>query len=59
MIHAILVFAIFGFAVWVILQLPMPAIFTKIIIGLVAIMAVIYALQVVGVNTGFPPIGLR
>ena len=59
MIHALLVFAIFGFAVWIILQLPMPTIFKNIIVGLVAIMAIIYALQVVGVNTGFPRIGFH
>jgi hypothetical protein len=59
MIHLILVLAIVGFIVWLILLIPMPAVFRNIIVGIVAIFAVIWALQMLGVNTGFPRIGLR
>ncbi len=53
MIHLILVLALCGFAVWVILQIPMPQIFKNIIIGIVCIFLVLWVLQALGVNTGF------
>lgn len=53
MIHLILWLAIAGFAAWMVLQIPMPAIFKNVIIGIMAIVLVIYTLQVLGVNTGF------
>lgn len=59
MIHAILVLAILGFVVWCVLQIPMPQIFRNIILGVIAIFAVIWTLQMLGFNTGFPRIGLR
>lgn len=53
MVHLILVLAITGFACWLILQIPMPAIFKNIIFGLMAFVLVIWLLQMLGIDTGF------
>ncbi len=50
--------AIAGFAVWVILQIPMPQIFKNIIIGVVTIFLVIWVLQLLGLDTGMPKLRL-
>jgi hypothetical protein len=57
MIHLILVLAICGFAAWLVLQVPMPTIFRNVIFGIMVILLVIWTLQTLGVNTGFPRIG--
>ncbi len=58
MIHLILVLAICGFAAWLILQIPMPSIFKNIILGIMVICLVIWVLQILGVATGFPRVGM-
>jgi len=58
MIHLLLVLAIFGFIGWLITQIPMPSIFRNIIIGIMSILAILWALQVFGVHTGFPRVTL-
>lgn len=58
MIHILLVLAITGFAVWLILQIPMPAIFKNVIIGVIAIFLIIWALQMLGFDTGFRRLNL-
>lgn len=59
MIHLILVLAIFGFAGWLVTLIPMPDTFRKIIVGVLCIVAVIYVLQALGVDTGFGSVRLR
>lgn len=54
MIHLLLVLVIVGFIVWVLLQVPMPQVIKNIIIGAVAIVLVIWLLQMFGIATGFP-----
>ena len=53
MIELILTLAIAGFVVWIVLQIPMPDIFRKIIIGVVAFALVIWVLQSFGLVSGF------
>ncbi len=55
----VLTIAIAGFIVWLILQIPMPAQFRNIIIGVVAVVLVLYVLQIFGISTGFPVLKLR
>lgn len=54
MIHLILVLAVSGFVAWVVLQIPMPQIFKNIIFGIMVITLVIFTLQTLGIDTGFP-----
>lgn len=58
MIHLILVLALFGFATWLVLQIPMPQVVRNIIIGVICLTLVLWALQMLGVNTGFPRVKL-
>lgn len=58
MIHFVLLLAIVGFICWLILQIPMPQIFKNVILGVICIVVVLWALQVLGVSTGFPRIRL-
>jgi hypothetical protein len=55
-ISFILSIAVVGFIVWIILQIPMPAVFRSIIIGLVAFALVLYVLQLGGYPVAFFPI---
>ena len=59
MIALILTIALCGFAVWVVLQLPMPQVFKNLIIGVVTLALVIWVLQQLGFNTGVPTIHWR
>lgn len=59
MIAIILTIAIVGFLVYVITLIPMPQIFKTVIYGVVAICLVIWLLQTLGVNTGFPAFHLK
>lgn len=52
MVTIILSLAFVGFLVWIILQIPMPAVFKNLIIGLVIFFVILYILQVLGVSTG-------
>ncbi len=54
MIHLLLSIAIVGFICYLVLMIPMPPIFKNIILGVIVICAVIWALQMFGVHTGFP-----
>ena len=54
MIHLLLMLVIFGFVAWLILQIPMPAPFKNIVLGVACLIAVLWVLQALGVNTGFP-----
>jgi len=58
-ISFLLVIAIVGFLVWLILQIPMPAPFKNIIIGIVCLVLVIWVLQQFGIATGLPSIRLK
>lgn len=54
MIELILTLAMTGFIVWIILQIPMPAVFRNLIVGLVCFAVVMYVLQTLGlVHTHF------
>lgn len=59
MIEIILMLAIVGFCVWLVLQIPMPDVFRKIIIGVVAVFLILWVLQQLGVSTGFPRLRLK
>ena len=59
MITVILSIALVGFLVWLILQIPMPAQFQKIIIAIVCVLLILWLLQFFGVHIpGMPKIGL-
>jgi hypothetical protein len=58
-ISLILALAIFGFLVWLVLQIPMPQVFKNVIIGVVCLFLVIWVLQMLGVETGMPAFRLR
>ncbi len=58
MIELILTLAIFGFLVWVILQIPMPAPFKNIILGVVCFFIVVWLLRSLGLFHGFHRLGL-
>jgi hypothetical protein len=58
-ISLILALAIFGFLVWLVLQIPMPQVFKNVIIGVVCLFLVIWVLQMLGVETGMPTFRLR
>ncbi len=53
MIHLILVLAIFGFLAWLVLQIPMPELFKKVLYGVFILIFVLWLLQFMGVDTGF------
>lgn len=52
LISILVAIAIFGFIVWILTQIPMPAVVRNIIIGFACLFIVLYALQLLGVNTG-------
>ncbi len=54
MIQILLTIALAGFIVWLILKIPMPSPFPEIIIGVVCVLLVLWALQLIGVNTRLP-----
>ncbi len=54
----LIVIAIFGFAVWIILQISMPAIVKNIIIGVATLFVVIFLLQQFNIPTGLPAVKL-
>lgn len=47
-IELIITLAVAGFVTWVLLQIPMPAIFKNIILGVIAFALVIWVLQSFG-----------
>lgn len=53
MISILITIALTGFIVWLILQIPMPAVFQKVIIGVVALILVLWVLQTLGIHTGY------
>ncbi len=55
----IIVLAVAGFLSWLVLQIPMPAPFRNIIIGVVCLFLVLWVLQQFGVNTGFGNLTLK
>lgn len=57
MIQFNLALALCGLVCWIILQIPMPAIFKNIIMGIICVALVIWALQFLGFSTGFRRIG--
>ena len=59
LISLILVLAFVGFLAWLVLQIEMPAVVQKIIIGVVVIFLVLYVLQQFGVATPVPALKLR
>ncbi len=59
MVHVLIMFALVGFLCWLVLQIPMPAPFRNIIIGIMCVFAVIWALQTLGLNTGLPRLRLN
>jgi len=59
MITFVLSIALVGFLVWLILQIPMPQPFQKIIIAIVCIFMILWLLQLLGVSLpGVPRIGI-
>ena len=54
----IIVLAIFGFIVWIILQISMPMVVKNIIIGVATLFVVIFLLQQFNIPTGLPPLKL-
>lgn len=59
MIVLILTIALVGFVVWLILQIPMPGVFRNVIIGVVAVLLILWILQQLGVHTGVPVLRLK
>lgn len=53
-IPILITIAIAGFIVWLVLQIPMPEPFPKIIIAVVCVVLVLWILQLFGVDTGLP-----
>lgn len=55
----VLYIAIVGFLVWLVLQIPMPAIFQRVIIGVVCFALIIWVLQSAGLIHGIGFVRLR
>lgn len=55
----ILTLALVGFLCWLVLQIPMPEIFRKVIIGVMILLVILWLLSMFGVNTGigYPRLG--
>lgn len=58
-IELVLTLAVVGFLVWIILQVPMPPVFRKLIVGVVAFALVIWVLQNFGLISGFRGLRLK
>lgn len=48
----LLLLAVFGFFVWLILKIEMPAVLQSVILGIAVVVCIVAALQFMGVNTG-------
>ncbi len=59
MISLILTLAVVGFVVWIILQIPMPALVRNIILGIVCFALIIYVLQAFGLGEGLPRLRMK
>ncbi len=58
-VSLIIAVALVGFLVWVIMQIPMPAPFQRIIVGVACVGLVLYVLQAFGVWHGFNGVRIR
>jgi len=59
LIPVLITIALVGFIVWLILQIPMPPPFHKVIIAIVCVVLVLYVLQLFGFTAGLPAIRLK
>ncbi len=48
-----------GFIVWLILQIPMPEPFRKVIVAIVCVVLILFVLQWFGIDTGIAAIRLK
>lgn len=55
----ILAIALCGFIVWIILQIPMPEQFRKVIIAVACVVLILYILQAFGVNVGLSTLRIK
>lgn len=55
----ILAIAVAGFLVWIITQVPMPAVFRNVVYGFVCFALVLWILQMFGIDTGIGRVRLR
>jgi|GEM_PF-6806566 len=58
-IGLIVTIAIFGFIAWLVLQIPMPQPFQKVIIGVLCLILILWILQQLGIDTGIAKLNLR
>lgn len=54
LLSLLITLAIAGFIVWIITQIPMPATFRNVLVGIAILAMVIYVLQQFGLDTGLP-----
>lgn len=59
MISLIVGVALIGFIVWIVLQIPMPEIFKKIIVAIVCVFLILWALQMLGVHIALPTLRFK
>lgn len=59
LLSLIVTIAVVGFICWLILQIPMPQPFHKVIIAVVCVALVLWVLQQFGITTGFSSVRLR
>lgn len=59
LISIIVNLALYGFLVWLVFQIPMPGALKNIICGVAGLIAVLWALQYLGIATGLPHLRLR
>lgn len=52
LIPIVLVLAVAGFVCWIVLQIPMPAVFRNVIMGVICFILVVWLLQSLGFVTG-------
>ncbi len=59
LISLIVAIALTGFICWLVLQIPMPAPFPKVIIAIVCVFLILFLLQEFGLITGFRTLRLK
>lgn len=58
MLSILITIAIAGFVAWLVMQIPMPEPFRKILLGIMCLVLVLWLLQAFGISTGLPRVHL-
>jgi hypothetical protein len=54
LISLLIAIALAGFVIWIILQIPMPEPFRRVIVAIACVVLIVWVLQTLGLTAGIP-----